>query len=85
MVACVNYYGSSGFGFGFDFDFLDSITHHWGGLERQDIEAATDWLLRQPWADRSRVFAAGGSYGGSYGGYLVAWMNGHVKPGRYRA
>ena len=77
MVACVNYYGSSVF----DFDFLDSITHHWGGLERQDIEAATDWLLRQPWADRSRVFAAGGSYGG----YLVALMNGHVKPGRYRA
>ena len=77
VVACVNYHGSSGFGQA----FLDSITHRWGELELQDIEAGTDWLLKQPWADRSRVFAAGGSYGG----YMVAWMNGHVKPGRYKA
>ena len=77
VVACVNYHGSSGFGQA----FLDSITHHWGELELQDVEAGTDWLLKQPWADRKRVFAAGGSYGG----YMVAWMNGHVKPGRYNA
>ena len=32
-------------------------------------------------ADTRRVFAAGGSYGG----YMVAWMNGHVAPGRYQA
>ena len=77
VVACVNYHGSSGFGQ----TFLDSITHRWGELELQDVEAGTDWLLKQPWADRKRVFAAGGSYGG----YMVAWMNGHVKPGRYNA
>ena len=72
VVASVNYHGSSGFGYA----FLDSITHRWGELELQDIEAATDWLLKKPWVDRKRVFAAGGSYGG----YMVAWMNGHVKP-----
>ena len=77
VVACVNYHGSSGFGYG----FLDSITHRWGELELQDVEAGTDWLLGQPWADRKRVFATGGSYGG----YMVAWMNGHVAPGRYQA
>jgi dipeptidyl aminopeptidase/acylaminoacyl peptidase len=77
VVASVNYHGSSGFGLA----FLDSITHRWGKLELQDIEAATDWLLAQPWADARRVFAAGGSYGG----YLVAWMNAHVAPGRYQA
>ena len=77
VVACVNYHGSSGFGQA----FLDSITHHWGELELQDVEAGTDWLVKQAWADRKRVFAAGGSYGG----YMVAWMNGHVKPGRYNA
>ena len=77
VVACVNYHGSSGFGQA----FLDSITHRWGELELQDVEAGTDWLLKQPWADRRRVFAAGGSYGG----YMVAWMNGHLKPGRYNA
>ncbi len=77
VVACVNYHGSSGFGQA----FLDSITHRWGELELQDLEAGTDWLLKQPWADRKRVFAAGGSYGG----YMVAWMNGHLKTGRYNA
>jgi dipeptidyl aminopeptidase/acylaminoacyl peptidase len=77
VVACVNYHGSSGFGY----KFSDSITHRFGELELQDIEAGTDWLLKKPWVDRKRVFAAGGSYGG----YMVAWMNGHVKPGRYQA
>jgi dipeptidyl aminopeptidase/acylaminoacyl peptidase len=77
VVACVNYHGSSGFGH----EFLDSITHHWGEYELQDVEAATDWILRQRWADAKRVFATGGSYGG----YMVAWMNGHVPPGRYAA
>jgi len=77
VVACVNYHGSSGFGFA----FTDSITHRWGELELQDVEAGTDWLLEQPWADRRHVFATGGSYGG----FMVAWMNGHVKPGRYCA
>jgi dipeptidyl aminopeptidase/acylaminoacyl peptidase len=77
VVACVNYHGSSGFGF----EFLDSITHRWGELELQDVEAGTDWLRAQPWADKKRVFATGGSYGG----FMVAWMNGHLKPGRYNA
>jgi dipeptidyl aminopeptidase/acylaminoacyl peptidase len=77
VVAAVNYHGSSGFGHA----FLDSITHRRGQLELEDVEAATDWLIKQPWADRKRVFATGGSYGG----FMVAWMNGHVKPGRYKA
>jgi len=77
VVASVNYHGSSSFGHA----FLDSITHRWGQLELQDIEAATDLLLQKPWADAGRVFASGGSYGG----FMVAWMNGHVAPGRYQA
>jgi dipeptidyl aminopeptidase/acylaminoacyl peptidase len=77
VVASVNYHGSSGFGYA----FLDSITHRWGALELRDLEAATDWLLKQRWADARRVFATGGSYGG----FMVAWMNGHVEPGRYAA
>jgi dipeptidyl aminopeptidase/acylaminoacyl peptidase len=77
VVASVNYHGSSGFGFA----FRDSIMGRMGQLETRDIEAGTDWVLSQPWADRARVFAAGGSYGG----FLVAWMNGHVPAGRYRA
>ena len=38
-------------------------------------------MLKQPWVDAKRIFAAGGSYGG----FMVAWMNGHVKRGRYQA
>ncbi|MDT9001493.1 S9 family peptidase [Paucibacter sp. APW11] len=77
VVACVNYHGSSSFGHA----FLDAITHRWGELELQDIEAATDWLLQKPFIDPTRLYATGGSYGG----YMVAWMNGHVAPGRYQA
>jgi dipeptidyl aminopeptidase/acylaminoacyl peptidase len=80
VVASVNYHGSSGFGYA----FLDSITHRWGALELQDVEAGTDWLLGKRWVDKKRIFATGGSYGG----YMVAWMNGHVPGGlnrRYQA
>ncbi|MBI3367164.1 MAG: S9 family peptidase, partial [Burkholderiales bacterium] len=77
VVAQVNYHGSSGFGLA----FKDAIVGRLAELELQDIEAGTDWLLRQRWADRRRVVATGGSYGG----FMVAWMNGHVPPGRYQA
>ncbi len=79
VVAQVNFHGSSGFGHA----FRHSLIGRQGALELQDIEAGTDWLVQQPWADKSRVFATGGSYGG----FLVAWMNGHVPAwpqGRYR-
>ena len=36
---------------------------------------------RSPWADARRLSATGGSYGG----FLVAWLNGHAAPGRYRS
>ncbi len=80
VLAMVNYHGSSGFGLA----FKHSLIGRQGALELQDIEAGTDWLLRQPWADAKRVYATGGSYGG----FLVAWMNGHVPAwpaGRYQA
>ncbi len=77
VIAQVNYHGSSGFGWA----FAHSLIGRQGELELQDIEATTDWLLQQPWADAKRVYATGGSYGG----FLVAWMNGHVKHGRYQS
>ncbi len=77
VIAQVNFHGSSGFGWA----FRHSLIGRQGELELQDIEAGTDWLLRQPWADPARVCATGGSYGG----FLVAWMNGHVPVGRYQA
>jgi dipeptidyl aminopeptidase/acylaminoacyl peptidase len=75
VVACVNYHGSSGFGQ----KFIESITRHYGEREMADIEAATDFMLRQGYIDRTRLTATGGSYGG----YMVAYMNGRTD--RYRA
>lgn len=77
VVICVNYHGSTSFGY----DFKDSITHRWGELELKDVEAATSLMLKKHYIDSKRVYATGGSYGG----YMVAWMNGHVKKGRYKA
>ncbi len=80
VVVQVNFHGSSGFGHA----FRHSLIGRQGELELQDIEAVTDWLCAQRWADRDRIVATGGSYGG----FLVAWMNGHVPAwpqGRYRA
>jgi dipeptidyl aminopeptidase/acylaminoacyl peptidase len=75
VVVCVNYHGSSSFGQ----KFLESIDGEWGKRELADVEAATDFMLRQGYIDPKRLVAAGGSYGG----YMVAWMNGHTD--RYKA
>ncbi len=75
VVACVNYHGSSSFGQ----KFLESIDGEWGKRELADVEAGTDFLVKQGYIDRDRLVAAGGSYGG----YMVAWMNGHTD--RYKA
>jgi dipeptidyl aminopeptidase/acylaminoacyl peptidase len=74
VVAGVNYHGSSGFGQ----KWLETITGRYGEKEFADVEAGTDWLLRQGYIDRGRLVATGGSYGG----YMVAYMNGHTD--RYR-
>ena len=75
VVVCVNYHGSSSFGQ----KFTESIDREWGKRELGDVEAGTQFMLRQGYIDRDRLVAAGGSYGG----YMVAWMNGHTD--RYKA
>ncbi|MGZ5098204.1 MAG: S9 family peptidase [Usitatibacter sp.] len=75
VVACVNYHGSSSFGQ----KFKASIDREFGMRELFDVEAGTEFMLKQGYIDRERLVAAGGSYGG----YMVAWMNGHTD--RYKA
>ncbi len=75
VVTAVNYHGSTGFGQ----KWLETITGHYGMKEYADVEAGTDWMLRQGYIDRTRLVATGGSYGG----YMVAYMNGHTD--RYQA
>ena len=75
VVVCVNYHGSSSFGQ----KFTQSIDGEWGKRELADVEAGTDFMVKQGYIDPDRLLAAGGSYGG----YMVAWMNGHTD--RYKA
>jgi dipeptidyl aminopeptidase/acylaminoacyl peptidase len=75
VVACVNFHGSSGFGQ----KFADSITGDVGAKPLVDILKATDYLEAQPYIDKNRMAAAGGSYGG----YMMAWLNGHTD--RFKA
>jgi dipeptidyl aminopeptidase/acylaminoacyl peptidase len=74
VVAAVNYHGSSGFGQ----KWLETIGGRYGEKEYADVEAGTDWMIRQGYIDRTRLVATGGSYGG----FMVAYMNGHTD--RYR-
>lgn len=75
VVGCVNFHGSSGFGQ----EFADSITGDVGNKPLTDIMKSTDWFASQPWIDKDRMAAAGGSYGG----YMMAWLNGHTD--RFKA
>jgi dipeptidyl aminopeptidase/acylaminoacyl peptidase len=70
VVVAVNFHGSSGFGQA----FTDSITGDLGTKPMTDIMKSTEWFERQPWIDKDRMAAAGGSYGG----YMMAWLNGHT-------
>jgi dipeptidyl aminopeptidase/acylaminoacyl peptidase len=75
VVGCVNFHGSSGFGQ----EFTDSITGDLGNKPLTDVMKSTDWFASQPWIDKDRMAAAGGSYGR----YMMAWLNGHTD--RFKA
>ena len=71
VVAMVNFHGSTGFGQ----LFTDSISGDWGGKPFEDIMLGLDYLLsRYDFIDKSRLAAAGASYGG----YMIDWIEGHT-------
>jgi dipeptidyl aminopeptidase/acylaminoacyl peptidase len=67
-----NFHGSSGFGQA----FADSINPDQATKPYEDTIAAADWFVRQPWIDRERMTAGGGSYGG----YLASILLGRPHP-----
>ena len=76
VVGIVNFHGSSGFGQ----KFCDSITGDYATKPTIDImKSCTDWFEKQPWIDKDRMAAAGGSYGG----FMMCWLNGHTD--RFKA
>lgn len=75
VVYLPNPRGSVGFGQ----EFVDQISRDWGGRVYDDLMRQTDDLESLPYVDRSRIGAAGASYGG----YMVAWILGHTD--RFKA
>lgn len=76
VVVMPNPRGSTGYGQ----KFIDEINGDWGGKPFDDVMAVTDHVVADmPYADGSRLTAAGGSYGG----YMVDWMLGHTQ--RFKA
>jgi dipeptidyl aminopeptidase/acylaminoacyl peptidase len=72
VTAWHNFHGSSGFGQA----FTDSITADWATKPYEDTITAASWLAAQPWADKDRMAAGGGSYGG----YLATLLLGRPHP-----
>ena len=72
VVTWHNFHGSSGFGQ----DFTDSINPDRITLPYEDTIKAADWLIAQPWVDRERMVAGGGSYGG----FLATTLLGRAHP-----
>jgi dipeptidyl aminopeptidase/acylaminoacyl peptidase len=72
VTAWHNFHGSSGFGQA----FADAITADWATKPYDDTLAAASWLAAQPWADKDRMAAGGGSYGG----YLATLLLGRPHP-----
>ena len=75
LVVMPNPRGSTGYGQ----KFTDEISGDWGGRVFTDIMNVVDYAAAQPFADKDRMAAAGGSYGG----YMVNWMLGHTD--RFKA
>jgi dipeptidyl aminopeptidase/acylaminoacyl peptidase len=58
---------------GFGREWNDQISGDWGGQAMQDLLAATDSLLAEPYIDPERT----GAVGASFGGYSVYWLMGN--------
>jgi dipeptidyl aminopeptidase/acylaminoacyl peptidase len=76
LVVEPNPRGSTGYGQ----KFIDDINGDWGGRPFDDLMAVADYIVAtMPYADGSRMTAAGGSYGG----YMTDWLLGHTQ--RFKA
>jgi dipeptidyl aminopeptidase/acylaminoacyl peptidase len=76
VTLMINRRGSTGFGQ----KFTDEITNDWGGKAYVDVMNGVNYTLKKyPFADGTRMAAAGGSYGG----YMADWIATHT--GRFKA
>ncbi len=70
VVALPNPRGSTGFGQ----KFTDEISRDWGGKVFEDLMNGVSYLEKIPYIDKTKMAAAGASYGG----YMMNWFQGHT-------
>jgi dipeptidyl aminopeptidase/acylaminoacyl peptidase len=75
VVLMTNFHGSTGYGQ----KFVEEISGDWGGAPYQDLMNATDYLESLAYVDKTRVVAAGASFGG----WMINWIAGHTD--RFKA
>jgi dipeptidyl aminopeptidase/acylaminoacyl peptidase len=75
VVLMTNFHGSTGYGQ----KFVEEISGDWGGAPYQDLMSATDFLEKLDYVDKTRVVAAGASFGG----FMINWIAGHTD--RFKA
>lgn len=76
VVFMPNPRGSTGYGQ----KFVNDISKDWGGKVFTDITNGVAAVIKNPYIDKSRIGAAGGSYGG----YMVNWLLGHNNDPRFK-
>src|ERR1700704_239903 len=71
VTLMINRRGSTGYGQ----KFTDEITNDWGGRSYGDVMKGIDAAVaKYPFIDKTKLAAAGGSYGG----YLAGWLGNHT-------
>jgi dipeptidyl aminopeptidase/acylaminoacyl peptidase len=75
VVLMTNFHGSTGYGQ----KFVEEISGDWGGAPYQDLMDATDFLEKLDYIDKTRMVAAGASFGG----FMINWIAGHTD--RFKA
>jgi dipeptidyl aminopeptidase/acylaminoacyl peptidase len=76
VVFLPNPRGSTGYGQ----KFLDEVSADWGGKAYIDIMNGVAEVIKMPFVDKTRIGAAGASYGG----YMVDWILGHNNDPRFK-
>ena len=76
VVFLPNQRGSTGYGQ----KFVNEVSADWGGKAFVDIKNGVAEVIKKPFIDKSRIGAAGASYGG----YMVDWILGHNNDPRFK-
>jgi dipeptidyl aminopeptidase/acylaminoacyl peptidase len=71
VVYLPNPRGSTGYGQ----SFVDGVSRDWGGKVYEDLMRAADDLSSLPFVDKTRIGAAGASFGG----FMMNWFQGHTR------